>query len=231
MYFLLLLTLDMNGGSIASEESIDRAQGQQKIDIYGRLTDRQGYSFAFNNLSIGGAIERIPFYQKPACPTDNARLNERTLNLTEIRQIQTVSQKNACNVKEIHTFNNRSYIELIINLVDGTKHNYIIESSRRIFCNEIKPSDPQAIPIEAKISFQTVDKLVIQGYRGRSTRSTVVPIAQQQKLSHLRVDSFLKDIKQNVNQFLGLQEEKSNDFMRQQQPFLVSFKKISLKVN
>ena len=223
---LIAVTTALHAGSSGSSESLSLRQEQQKIDIYGQLTDKQGYTFSFNNLSIAGAIEAIPFYQKPHCLTDNAHLNERLLNLADIREIRTPQTESSCNVQEIYMFNNRHYIDIIITLTDGTEHKYIVETSRRIFCNEVNTRQPQTVILPAKIAFQSLDKLVIQGYRTRQDLPKETPlVSPQAPTSNAQVDSFLKHVRQEVDRFLELEEKKINEFLRQQQPFMVSCRK------
>lgn len=156
--------------NFSMQESTDISD-KQPYDIYGELIDRKGRRFHFNNLSISGAVANIPFYEKPACETDNPELNQASLDLIDIYEIKPVAQGDGagCMIQEVSTFNRRHYVELLVTRADSqrTQQTYLLEDTKKIFCHQVESSTVT----KRQISFRAIQKITIHGYKARTLSS------------------------------------------------------------
>lgn len=152
-------------------------EGREKpsINFYGILVNSQGKELAVEHITIAGLYKQIPVYGVPAVAPEKKSITQRkmiseedngfnpTTDTTFIDLDETLEIRPArANPRDgIVTYNNRSYIEIIIVSADDnkTENNYLIDTNRKVWC-DLKN---QAGPIEKEISFESIKKLIIQG--------------------------------------------------------------------
>ena len=136
----------------------DAIDGGEKppINFYGVLTDSTGEKYKVENITISGMYRQITVYKKPMKKDIDPSINITRIDFIEIASIAVPHPH------EILVFNNRNYIELKIvsRNEDKTEQMYIIEKSKRIICDQKNTAGL----IEKDLSFQAVDKLIIEGY-------------------------------------------------------------------
>jgi len=145
---------------------------QPDINFYGILEDHV-HTASVESILIGGRYESIPVYQhiKSDEHDKNHKIdpkqNKTLINLQDIKSISLHNPENptASSIQ----INNKTYIEIIVESVHGTKKKFLIESTRKITCKEIdKGADiKEKTPSlqNRDISFLHVKKLNITGYK------------------------------------------------------------------
>ena len=144
----------------SSDTSTTGGKEKHSINFYGTLIDSQGATYDVDNISISGLYKQIPVYQKPENHNVNPDINKSRIDLAEVYAIKMPGTEPI-----ITKFNKREYVDIIIisNDASKTEYRYIIELSRKIYCDQLN----DAGPIEKEISFQALNKLTIKGYKHR----------------------------------------------------------------
>ena len=156
---LCILSLFMLA-NYSSEDSELGPKKKQRVNFYGKLIDSQGQEIKVDNISISGIYKQIQFYIKPESPDVNPDVNITKIDLSETKKILRKSP-------DLVKFKNRDYVEITIisNDAQETKNNYIIESSKKIWCDQMNPAGS----IEKEVKFQGIKELIIDGYKSRET--------------------------------------------------------------
>ncbi|MGZ6250450.1 MAG: hypothetical protein ACXWL2_00310 [Candidatus Chromulinivorax sp.] len=152
------------------------------VNFYGILQDH-AHSAPVEYILIGSKYESIPVYQtvnvKEKSDKNNEidpRHNKTLINLQDIKSISLEHPDNPT-LSSI-TVNNRTYIQIIVESLQGTLKKYLIESSRKISCQEVdKKAESSEKPVLQKrdLNFIHVKKLTIQGYKANSAYKTTSP--------------------------------------------------------
>ncbi|MBN1549054.1 hypothetical protein JW872_00090 [Candidatus Babeliales bacterium] len=149
----------------SSDNSTTGGKEKHSVNFYGTLTDNQGNVCDVDNISISGLYKQIPVYQKPEKHDINPDINKSRIDLAEVYAIKMPGTEPI-----ITKFDKREYVDIIIvsNDKNKTEYRYIIELSRKIYCDQLN----DAGPIEKEISFQALNNLVIKGYKHRDPDKT-----------------------------------------------------------
>jgi hypothetical protein len=145
-----------------SQNSSVDGQEKPKVNFYGELYDQTGRHYNVENINISGMYRQIPFYKKPRKISMNPETNTTRIDLKETMEIRVPTRDEAAIVS---TFKNREYVtvEIVLNDPQQTRNDYIIEKSRKLYCDEVS----DAGPIEKELSFEAVNKIIIKGYKPR----------------------------------------------------------------
>lgn len=155
------------------------AGGEKPLfNFKGTITDREGRSFAAENITISGAYKKIVVYQKPEHFNTSPKNHEVKIDLAEIQEIKIPRDT-------LLTFNNQDFIELEIISKDtkGTKNTYLIEKNRGIFFDE--PNE--AGPIGHRISPIAVETITIKNYEKREEEKKVKKVAKNYRAKSYNV--------------------------------------------
>ncbi len=149
-----------------TQESTVEGRKKHKVNFYGTLAPRSGKKFECDNISIAGVYKQIKVYAPPGEQDDQVKhtlkVNPNSIT-TKIDLVET-SQIRVPHPETIWTYQRKKgarqikYVEIKIN-----GHSYLIETSRKIICDEIS----KAGPIEKEILFTALKSLTIKGYRHR----------------------------------------------------------------
>lgn len=144
-----------------STQQSEESKVKPTVNFYGTIRDTSGAEYNVDNITISGLYKRIPVYAVPAKATDNPQDNKTLIDLDEEYQIKQMIPHDA----SVVTFNNRQYvkIEVISRDKEKTKRNYIVEKTRKIYCNEKCDAGPK----EKEFSFTALDILTIDGYKSQ----------------------------------------------------------------
>ncbi len=143
-----------------SQQQSGEGKDKPKINFSGTLVDQTGHSYQVENITLSGMYRSIPFYKKPRKASTSPETNTTRIDLKETSEIRVPYRDDA---PIISNFKNRDYIEVEVILNDQTKNGYIIERSRKIFCDEMTAAGP----VEKEISFEALDKISITGHKER----------------------------------------------------------------
>lgn len=172
---LMLTAISLGAVSLlanySSETSTDGPR-KPKINFYGTLTDTLGQNYQFENLTISGMMSQIPMYQKPASPEVNPEINTTRVDLNEVASI------NVPNPNTLLKYKGREYIalEIISNNGPGTQQQYIIEASRKVYCDEVN----SAGPVEKELSFQAIATIALKGNRPQPQHHRGIRVTTQE---------------------------------------------------
>lgn len=177
----------------SSQQSIENGSNKQPVNFKVKITIH-GNTFNADNFSIGGLYRQIPFFAKQADPEADPTSDTTYIDLDEIHSIKPAYT----NPREgIFTFKNRPYIELIITFRDTkqTEAHYVVETSRKIFCDELlifeNPERPQE-EVTRELMFEAIDMIIIEGYMQR------VPEKFKEKEKRLEASSRTSDKSQEI---------------------------------
>ncbi len=163
-----------NAGSLTTT-SADMST-EPDINFYGELEDH-AHAASVQSILIGGRYESIPVYQQisshktaPNIEGQNKDIdpkqNKILINLQDVKSIALEHPHNP--TSSSIQVNNKTYIQIIVELLHGTKKKYLVEATRKITCKEIdKSADIQDKPTlqERDINFIHVKKLTIKGFK------------------------------------------------------------------
>lgn len=152
-YFLLAFVC-INWGQQESNTGKEKPQ----VNFKGTLTDTSGQTYSVENITISGLYKNIPFYAIPLDEKANPESNATLVDLNEVEELKSVPYET-----QKLQFNNRSYNKVTVALKNKSENTYVVEASRRIFCD---------IPInggsiEKRLSFEALKKLVITSHEQR----------------------------------------------------------------
>jgi len=137
-----------------SQNASTDVREKPKINIMGQVCDTSSNCFDVENITISGMWKQIPVYSKPRKNNLSPEANTTRLDLDEIKEIRVPNQDDA---PLTYKFKNREYIEIEVILHDGTKNSYIIDRSRKVYCDRTTGAGPQ----EKELSFEAIEKLII----------------------------------------------------------------------
>ncbi len=146
------------------ETSINGGSKKPAVNFKGIIVDNTGKPFKASHINISGLYKQIPVYSKPNNMQQtnyNPIINMIRLDLSEISRIEVPEPE------RVHMFKERKYICLNVYLNNNPqkKYEYIIEDSKRLFCNQANGADP----IERELAFPAVQTINIHGYEKKET--------------------------------------------------------------
>lgn len=154
------------------------------VNFYGMLEDH-AHIAPVEAILIGGRYETIPVYQKidlkknvdsqDNLPHDiDPKQNKTFINLQDVKSIALEHPNNpAASSIQI---NGKTYIQIIIELLHGSKKKYLVESTRKINCKEIDKGEDveEKLTMQARdINFIHVKKLTIKGHRSNNSYKAI----------------------------------------------------------
>lgn len=180
---VIALTLFVNWGT--PESSIDSTR-RHPINFKGLLTTHDGRAIRVENIAIGGMYKDIAVYDMPAKSNaemfgpkeSDSALSPQTvrykltedphkgiitkIDLAEVSEIVVPHAKTMWVFKRKNGYRPLEFIEIeiISNDAKKTKNNYLVETSRKITCDQTN----EAGPISKIIPFETISSLVLHGY-------------------------------------------------------------------
>ena len=190
-------------------------------NFYGTLEDH--YRTAqVESILIGGKYESIPVYQdvlksmtdkkeKIAGETIDPKQNKILLNLKDIKSIALKHPENL--TTSSISVSNKTYVQIIVTSVSGSKKEFLVESTRRITCKERdKGSEKHDATIlqDRDLNFTHIKKLTINGYKSdqksnlksdeESLGSPSESISLQQQKNKFKIDTaqILHSIEENI---------------------------------
>ena len=188
------------------------------INFYGTLEDHT-HSASIESILIGGKYESIPVYQqvtpamlhdKKIMPTQeiDPKQNKTLINLQDIKSI-ALEYPNNPNASSIQV-NNKTYIQIIVESLHGSKKKYLVESTRKITCKEIDAgAEIQEKPTlqTRDVNFIHVKKLTIKGFRSNHpyTSPQITPLSKESEKPTISQEK--KDFKNNAAELLHAIEE------------------------
>lgn len=188
------------------------------INFHGTLEDHT-HTANIESILIGGKYESIPVYQQvaPAMQHDknvaaaqeiDPKQNKTLINLQDIKSI-TLEHPNNPTASSIQV-NNKTYIQIIVESLHGSKKKYLVESTRKITCKEIDASAEieEKPTLQARdVNFIHVKKLTIKGFRSNHpyTSPQITPISKESEKPTVSQEK--KDFKNNAAELLHAIEE------------------------
>lgn len=163
-----------NGSMVDTNSS--EASTQPDIKFYGTLEDH-AHTAPVESILIGGKYESIPVYQQIAASAQSDKKNGETQNidpkqnktLINLQDIKSIALQHPNNpTSSSIQVNNKTYIQIVVESLHGTKKKYLVESTRKITCKEIDKStkDQENPTLQARdINFIHVKKLIIKGHK------------------------------------------------------------------
>ncbi|MDP3788744.1 MAG: hypothetical protein Q8Q60_05520 [Candidatus Chromulinivorax sp.] len=146
------------------------------INFYGTLEDHV-HTAEIQSILIGGRYESIPVYQHmtPQKASTNEqghnkdidpKQNKILINLQDIKSIALEHPHNP--TSSSIQVNNKTYIQIVVESLHGTKKKYLVEATRKITCKEIDKSadiNDKLTLQERDINFIHVKKLTLKGFK------------------------------------------------------------------
>lgn len=157
--------------NFSSNQSV-RGEEAPPINYTGVLISNDGIQNTYENLTISGLIKDIPVYNIPNTPDGKPTLNTTYVRLNEIERIRTISSDPRENIRK---FDNRDYVEIIITFKTGptaalTEQHFLIESTRRIFCDVITAT---GIVLKKEIAIEAISSLTIESFRAHAANKAL----------------------------------------------------------
>lgn len=190
----------------SSQNSSTIGKEKPTTNVYGILTDSENQSINVQNITVAGRFNDIAVYKKPSDPTTNPDINKTLVDLCALSEIRVAAPK-------IVEFNKRKYIEitLISNNAHPTQNNYIIEYSKKLFCDYGS--------LEKELNFTAIRRLQIQGCKKQDEAPRSYPqqpIVQQtntipQKLNQQAIDSTLTKTQSLITELEQKAEKLGNE--------------------
>lgn len=159
----------------AQDESVT-GRIKPTINFYGTLTDTSENSYDVENITIAGMYKQVPFYTKPKSKEIDPTINITKIDFAEIAELKVI------NPEQVLIFNNRNYIEVQIISKDTqrTASSYIIETSKRIICDQINTAGP----IEKDLSFKALNTIVFKGHKSAQKETEPEVLKKNNSTNH-----------------------------------------------
>lgn len=194
------------------------------INFYGILEDH-AHTVNVESILIGGKYESIPVYQPIASlkhndPTQqiDPKQNKVLINLQDIASI-ALQHPNSPTSSSIQV-NGKTYIQIVVESLHGSKKKYLVESARKISCKEIdKNGANQETPMlqVRDLNFTHVKKLTIKGFKSNYpyqapqvspiSKENLPPRAAEKNASSSIMSQEKKEFKNNTAELLHAIEE------------------------
>lgn len=162
----------INWGS--SDSNVD-SRAKPTINFYGTIQDNTATTFPAKNITIAGQYRQIAVHPLPQVDIKNTdydpNINTALLDFSEIASIRVP------NPHTTYVFKGRNYImiEVISNDEAMTKNNYIIELTKKVYCDQTNGAGP----LERELTFTAVETITFEGHGDQ--KSTPTPAAQPRK--------------------------------------------------
>lgn len=177
----LILVTCWNGSMVDSNSKDKRLD----VNFYGTLQDHSDTIINGEDFAIGEKYKQIAVYPVPksietaAAATSSSSSGVATASkpleidpksnkiLLDLNDIATIEPKYPDHpIEHEIEINKNKYVEIIVTLINGSKQNYLIESSRELSCLKVdKGTDQNTKPIleKRKLTMIHVKKLTVKG--------------------------------------------------------------------
>jgi len=206
-------------GSVIDGDSVN-ASTDPDNNFYGTVEDH--YRTAqIESILIGGKYEGIPVYQDVSKSminkkdkTDELIDPKQNKILINLKDIKSIDLKHAGHTSESSlSINNKTYVQIIVTFISGTKKDFLIETSRRITCNERDkgPEKEDATIVQKRdLNFTHIKKLTIIGYKSdnkatvketfseRNRPSNEESLTEQKNKLRINTAQILNSIENNI---------------------------------
>lgn len=163
------------------------------INFYGILKTHQGKTYNVENITIDHILKQIPLYEMPslealaaATPHDdekNGATNDShpgtrlatnpvsgiitKIDLSETSEMRVPQPEKIYYFQRKKGYRTLEFVEIEIISADKerTKHTYLIDADRKVYCDEANPAGP----IGKEVPVQSIQSLEIEGYHFRDT--------------------------------------------------------------
>lgn len=134
--------------------------------------------------------------------------NKAFLKLDEIKSIELQHPEHP--TSSTIEINQKTYIEIIVTSINGSKNNYLIESSRKVTCKEVDKGPhgaKQGVLIDRELNMIHIKKLIIKGYKSANdadekkaikAHCETPNIVEQKKEISSNTENLLDQIEENV---------------------------------
>lgn len=155
------------------------------VNFYGTIEDHTR-TFDAEYIIIDRRYEDIPVYPYQSLKKLKKRITEESTKEHESNKkedIDPTQNKALLKLDEIKSIelqhpdhptsstieiNQKNYVEIIVTSINGSKNNYLIESSRKVTCKEIDKGPhgtKQGVLIDRELNMIHIKKLTIKGYK------------------------------------------------------------------
>lgn len=173
----------------SSQETI-AGKVKPHINFYGKLNTHQGKTYTIENITIDHLLKQVPLYEVPSKQTtppesESAKTTDgeqhagtrlasnptsgiiTKIDLSETSEIRVPRPETTYYFQRKKGFRTLDFVEIEIISADKekTKHTYLIETDRKVYCDEVNPAGP----IEKEVPIQSIQSLGIEGYHFRDT--------------------------------------------------------------
>ncbi len=145
---------------------------KNRVNFYGTLYTRNSSKpVDVDNISIGGIYRQIPVYEKPNTTQTTLKNDPKKgvrfkLDLSEIKEIRVPHPPKIWHYQRADGARKSDYIEIEVTQ-NGLDH-YLIDTDRNLLCDEVNPAGPK----ETIVPFNSLDRIIIQGYKQREESKT-----------------------------------------------------------
>lgn len=197
------------------------------VDFFGIIEDHTR-TFEAEYIMIDRRYEDIPVYPYQSVKKLKKRLTDASTKDHEVNtkdEIDPTQNKALLKLDEIKTIelqhpdhptastieiNQKNYVEILVTSINGTKNNYLVESSRKVTCKEVDkgPSgSKQRVLIDRELNMIHIKKLTIKGYKSKKDSDDAQPTkhssesdskADQKKELTTHTENLLDQIQENV---------------------------------
>jgi hypothetical protein len=160
----------------ASDTSVEN-RAKPAINFYGTIKDNTASDFKAENITLGGQFRQIAVYPLPT-PTTKSATYDPTIN-TVFLDFAEIARIEVPNPYTTHTFNNREYITIRVTSRDAEKtvHNYTIELTKKIFCEQINGAGA----LERELKLTAVETIIFEGHKDQPAVTTAVDGSKKYK--------------------------------------------------
>lgn len=187
--FVAVLFFCWNGTLVDSNNKTKRPD----VNFYGTIEDHTGKTFYAEDILINGRYEGISVYPALSKIKKSVRSREETTDKASYEQdakdtktkeeVDPTQNKALLDLAEVKTIelkhpdhptastisiNQKDFTEVIITSINGTKKNYLVETSRKITCKEIDKGpdgNKKEVLVERELNMIHIKKLKIDGYK------------------------------------------------------------------
>lgn len=155
----------------AAQETTIAGNKKQRVNFFGTLKTQECTTYEVENISIGRIYKQIPLYEAP-CNTATDHMLKKDprkgiisrIDLSETAEIR-VPHPDVILSYQKKGFRRTEYIEIVVisNDQHKTKCSYLVDLRRKVYCDRVN----KAGPIELEVPFQSIERLIIKGYRYR----------------------------------------------------------------
>lgn len=167
LFISILITFIL--GNWSTDQTSVEVGGVKKnrVNFYGTLHTKNGEILSVENISIGHMFKQIPVYEKPKDTDSTLRSDPKNsiitkLDLSEIEEIKVPQPYTIMHYQKTNGAQKVNYITIKVTQ-KGQVNYYIIDTYRKLMCDQISPSGP----IEKEVPFHSIDRIIIKGSKAR----------------------------------------------------------------